>query len=274
MTKSSLKFACVALLTFGMLLNGCDKNPTENEEAQKPTLPPASSMKVDLNLFTSSNLPKSGSQQSVPGLNFITARATVALINAAVVLNLRVPTVVLAAAFSQDPVLKADGKFHWIYTASQGNQQFQADLAGWIDVPAQESVWEMRITASTPPLNNFLWYEGRAKLTNISGYWDVYDATQPTSNTKILRIDWNVQDSTHATLEFTIVKPGIPENGDQLTYTANGNEFSVVYVDASPAATLTVFWNAATHAGYITAPNYNGGQKSCWDELLNDVTCP
>jgi hypothetical protein len=48
----------------------------------------------------------------------------------------------------------------------------------------------------------------------------------------------------------------------------------VTYFDKSENSTLEISWDAATNAGYIIAPNYNNGQKSCWDNQLNDTTCP
>ena len=133
-------------------------------------------MQLDLSAFTSpGGFAKAAGTESAVGLNFITARTTVALINASVTLVLSIPVYVLAAALTQEPVLNPDdGKFHWII--ADGNQTFQADLAGWVDQDELESRWEMRLTATgnNPPLNNFLWFEGRAKLDNSSGFWDFY----------------------------------------------------------------------------------------------------
>ena len=36
----------------------------------------------------------------------------------------------------------------------------------------------------------------------------------------------------------------------------------------------TIYWNAETRAGYIEWVGYNNGEKSYWDENLNDMTGP
>jgi hypothetical protein len=265
-------------LVFSMLwLVACEKNPTDSK-SEKPNLPPQSSMAVDLNMFNNAaGLSKIGAEQTNAGLNFITARLTVGAINLAVFAHMSVPVLTFAAALSQEPVLKNDGKWHWIYSvANTSGQQFQADLAGSIDASARVSRWEMRIstTGLGTPLNDFLWYSGEASLDNDAGQWDIYDSAQPNSSVKVVHIDWDHPSATNATLKFTIVKPQVPENGDVLTYKAENSSRSVTYFDQSANSTLQIFWDEVTHAGYIIAPSYNNGQKSCWDSQLNDTTCP
>jgi len=270
----SKKLLSVGLIFSVLWLIACEKNPTESK-SQKPTLPPQSSMAVDLNVFNNA-AGFSNTDQTTVGLNFVAARLAVGAINLAVFAHMSVPVATFAAAFSQQPVLKDDGKWHWIYSVSNNaGQQFQADLAGWIDASAQVSRWEMRIstTGLGVPLNNFLWYTGQASLNNGSGQWDIYDPAQPNNSVKVVHIDWDRPSAERATLKFTFVKPQVPENGDVLTYKVEGNDRSITLFDQSASSTLVIFWNAATNAGYIIAPNYNNGQKSCWDELLNDATC-
>ncbi len=267
-----------ALILAHVLLISCDKNPATPEQ-KAPELPPASSMNLDLSAFkTAAHLGKASGGESAIGLNFVTAFGVVTLINASVTLILSVPAYVFAAAMQQQPVLDAsDGKFHWIYsvTDSSGNT-LTADLAGWVDQAGLESRWEMRITATgnNPPLNNFLWFEGRAKLDNSSGYWDFYDGEQPATPTKALHLEWQIPSATKATLQFTVVDPDSPDNGDQLTYRADGDLRWVTHYDQSEIKIVEISWNEVSHTGYIIAPGYNNGQKSCWDALLNDVVCP
>ncbi len=267
-------------LIFSMLwLAACEKNPTA-PKSQKPNLPPQSSMAVDLQAFNNNNnaagLSKTGADQTAVGLNFIAARLTVGAINLAVLTHMSVPVLTFAAALSQQPALQDDAKWHWVYSVSNNaGQQFQADLAGWIDESEQVSRWEMRITTSGlgAPLNNFLWYEGQAALSNGSGQWDIYDSAQPASSVKAVHIDWDRPSADEATLKFTVVKPRVPENGDVLTYKVDGNSRAVTFFDQSASTTLDISWDAVTNAGYIIAPNYNNGQKSCWDSQLNDTIC-
>jgi len=262
------------LMTLHLAMIACNNNPTGTEKQEVPSLPPAESMQIDISLFTGQH--QAGKAAVLSGQNFNQAAARVLVINTLVVLTLSLPIAALVAAASQQPKFESDGKFHWTYTVHQGATVAEADLAGWIDTPNQESVWEMRITnnRSNPPLDHFLWYKGRASLVDHQGYWDVYDATHPENSPKALRIDWSQPSQDQSTVKFTVVLPGIPQNGDQITYAANGNDRSIRYFDNSAAQTMEVAWDAQTGAGYLLAPNYNNGEKACWDAQGNDVTCP
>jgi hypothetical protein len=277
MKRLSKKFIPVGLILSIFWLAACEKNPTASK-SPKPDLPPQSSMAVDVQMFSSNaGLSNTGADETAIGKNFVAARLTVGAINLAVLAHTSVPVLTFGAAISQQPSLKDDGKWHWVYSVSNNaGQQFQADLAGWIDASAQVSRWEMRISTSGlgAPLNNFLWYTGSAALNNGSGQWDIYDAAQPSSSVKVVHIDWDHPSADKATLKFTVVKPQVPENGDVLTYKAEGNGRMVTYFDKSESGTLEIFWDASTNAGYLIAPHYNNGQKSCWDNQLNDTTCP
>jgi len=276
MSSFTKKILSLVLGSAMLWLAACEKNPTDSK-SQKPDLPPQNSIAVDLNMFNSANnLSNLGTVQTNAGLNFVAARLTVGAINLAVFAHMSVPVVTFAAAISQQPALKDDGKWHWVYSVTDNaGRRFQADLAGWIDESARVSRWEMRIstTGLGAPLNNFLWYTGQAALKNDSGKWDIYDSAQPNNSVKVVHIDWDHPSATNATLKFTVVKPQVPENGDMLTYKAENSSRSVTYFDQSANNTLQIFWDEVTHAGYLIAPNYNNGQKSCWDSQLNDMTC-
>jgi len=263
------KIIVSVLVVAQLSLVSCSDDPASSKPPQQPALPPAASMTLDLGAFNSS-LPKTAAQ---PGLNFINAAARVAIINATVVIVLSVPAAVFAAAASQTPTLGSDGKYHWQYTTSVNGNSFTANLAGSVDLSTQESVWEMRISSTAASLNNFLWYEGRAKLNGSSGNWDFYDPAQPNIKAGVLHLDWTYASATDATLSFEVVKDGAPEEGDTLDYTVAGTNIKIVLVDASPAQTVEISWDRMTTAGYLIAPDYNGGAKACWDSTRADVAC-
>ncbi|MFQ5628488.1 MAG: hypothetical protein ACE5I1_06990 [bacterium] len=273
--KRIYKLLSIAIILAHLSLIGCENNPSEPENAQQPELPPLSSMKIDLNLFNGTANAAKAADVNTPGANFNNAALRVLLINATVTLVVVVPVATFAAAVSQQPKLEADGKWHWVFNVTNNGKNYQADLAGTLDLINAESVWEMRITApnNDPALNDFLWYKGRAKLDNTSGEWHVYDHLQPNDGIETLQINWSHPSETEATLEFTIVKPAIPENGDVLTYHVKDNDRSIKLFDNSKNATIEIFWDAITGAGYLIDPNYKSGEKSCWDALKNDTTC-
>jgi hypothetical protein len=153
---------------------------------------------------------------------------------------------------------------------------FSVDLAGWIDTPNVEVVWEVYIISNThtPDLDHFLWYHGRSKIDNKEGCWIFHDDKSPDSLVEVIRIDWEIPDENESELIFTNVKVTSNEYGDYLKYGIELTDRFLIYFDASENRTNTIYWNAETKAGYIEWAGYNDGAKSYWDENLNDTTGP
>lgn len=270
MTRRRPPVAAVALLALIPVL-GCGDDPA-GSPGEPPPLPPAGSMRADMSLFDQAT-DQTAPRRIPVGLHFLTAAAVVTVARVATVAVMAVPVATFAAASSNDPVFE-DGAFHWRYAVQQGGQSFLADLSGRGD--GTESVWEMRIsaTATDPPLEDFLWYSGRASLTGEAGEWHVFDALDPMSGTEVLAIQWTHPDGDRWTLDFTNVEPGGAHLGDRLGYAVDGDVRTVRFLDASEDAETEIRWSAATGAGYIESPGYNGGVRSCWDATLQDSACP
>lgn len=264
------KLWAAGLIAAQLLVVSCSDDPASSKPAQQPNLPPAASMIID---FSSLTNPGSAPKMAQAGVNYLNAVARLAVINGTVVVVLSAPAAVFAAAVSQTPTAGSDGAYHWQYTTTANGIAFTADLTGSIDARTQESLWEMRVSAPSVGLTNFLWYDGRAKLNNSSGYWEFYDPAQPDTKVNVLHLDWTYASATNATLSFEVVKESAPEKGDTLDYTLAGNIFTVKIFDASTAENLEISWDRTTTAGYLIAPNYNGGQKACWDSTRADVAC-
>jgi hypothetical protein len=262
------------MIIFLMGLTTCEKEPTEPGDVA-PELPPVQSMQADLSFFkTTPNFTLNKTILSKH--NYIAAAARVVVINTTVILASVVPTTVLAAALSQQPTLKEDGKWHWIFTAKEGLNTFSVDLAGWIDTPNVEVVWEVYISSNThtPDLDHFLWYHGRSKIGNKEGWWIFHDDKSPDSLVEVIKVDWEIPDENESELIFSNVKLASNEYGDYLKYGIELTDRFLIYFDASENRTNTIYWNAETKAGYIEWFDYNDGVKSDWDENLEDTTGP
>jgi hypothetical protein len=266
----------IVLLSLVLFLNFtvCEKNPTENEDDQAPNLPPVESMKMDMSFF--SNPPGQSLEKSnLSKNNFIAASARVFIINTVVLVASVVPSTIFLAALSQTPELKTDGKFHWIYTVPHKGKNYSADLAGYVDVLTSEVILEMFVTCPTnPPLDNFLWYEGRAKIGNLEGWWIFHHDQYPDSLIDVLRIDWQVPDSTHQNLKITNVHTTHADYGNYLEYQIENETGNLYFSNSSESQTSTINWNSGTGTGYIQWFDYLGGAKSCWDENQDDIDCP
>ncbi len=267
--KRSVFGLCAALAIISLL--ACEKNPTESK-AEKPALPPAQSMQMDLSTFSNPGALGKAAEPTTKA-NFTNAAVRVAIINTVVVAHLTIPTAVFVAAASQKPTLEEDAKFHWVYQVTIGLTTYKADLAGWVDRANKKVRWEMYVTNPLyqPALSDFLWYQGWANLENSQGQWTFYDPQQPSVKVPVITIDWSYKSDQDAVLLFTNVWQGHAEQGDTLEYKVKNNDRSIQFFDKSESLTSIIFWDAVTGAGYLQVPGYNDGQPAHWDENQNDI---
>jgi hypothetical protein len=259
------------------VLTACSDSSGPDDPGSPPTQPSVLSMSADLSLFETQagagGIAGGGDIEAVAGTHFVAGALGVTVARFWTGVVMAIPVATWAAAASDTPEF-SDGAWHWVYSVTENGQTFSADLAG--SVEGSESVWEMRIssTAHSPPLSSYLWYTGRAALTGSQGEWHIFDAAQPSTRNEVLSIDWTHPSANSWTLTFTNVQSGTAEFGDELYYEATGDLRLVRYTDASASTTAEVGWSHATAAGYVHAPNYNSGAKSCWDATLANANCP
>lgn len=255
-----------ALLVVGALTAACT-DATGVANGTPPTLPDVESMEFDIDFFQSGPGPAAVGPLAVAGLNWTAAALSVAAANLAVVIHTVVPVATWRAARLQTPVFE-DGQWHWRFSTSEGGQTYAGDLAGYGQ--GGDVIFEMRVSASALQLQDFLWYTGTVPVSGGSGEWEFYDPQMP--GTVVGRIDWSHPSAGVWTLVFSAVAGD--DVGDELAYAVDGTSRSVTFLDASEGVTAEIAWDAVTHEGYIMAPNFNGGLKSCWDGTLANTPCP
>jgi hypothetical protein len=222
-----------------------------------PALPPKSSMTVDFSKMKKDAL----TSQS----NWLAGVFRVGLLDLWVGAGLAPEVATFAAAYDQEPKL-VGGNWEWSYAVNEGLVNATATLTG--KVTAGSVAWEMRINGmvGTQQFNDFLWFDGTSQAT--SGFWQLYSLTG-----KLVRIDWNVT-SAATDLKFTD-NTGTATDGHTLDYNVAGDLATVTYDLTAPSKGV-VSWSISTAAGYVDAADYTGHEnvKECWDNLLNDTTCP
>jgi hypothetical protein len=254
-------------ILLGLVAAGCGDDTTGTGDTP-PTLPAAESMEFDLSFFEGGGSPApSRGPSAVAGANWFAAAAGVGVANLAVVIHTAIPLATWRAAVAQQPVME-DGQWHWRFSSQQGGNTYAGDLTGYIE--DGDLIAEMRISSSGLGLDDFLWYVGTAPVGGTTGTWEFYDPQSPT--TVVGAIEWSHPGTLVWNVAFVALSG--PDIGDELTYQVDGTARSVSFSDASAGTTVVIEWDASTHAGSVTAPNFNGGMKACWDTTLADTTCP
>lgn len=265
------KFLAVLLACYMAILPSCNKkdDPAGSGDTP-PQIPPIETMQMnaaDLSLFSQPNS-KGSPVRSTSRLNWSFAALIVNTWNLVVFLGLAIPVTATAAAFNQTPTLESDAKFHWRYSVNGAS----VELTG--QIRTSDIKWEMYVSGTTLSLDNFLWYDGETAIGGETGTWRFYNPVEANRGDDLAQIDWQHTSENERTLQFSNTNQSLNDGfGDALTYQVAGDSVSVTFSDASSGDDTRIAWNRQTKEGYLLAPNYRQGQRSCWDSQLNDVDC-
>lgn len=263
-----------------LALAGCGDETTAPPVGQPepPTLPPAETMRFDFSFFGSERdlgaALQSQSEEAGTKFNWLNAVVRVAYINLAVAQAFTPPAAAFHAALSTQPIIEEDGTFLWTYRwISPEAREVVIRLRGRIDGVHVD--WSLRVSddQQEPPLDDFLWFYGRSTLIGRSGWWIFLDPRRG-EGTEVFRIDWHYENPADRNLRFENIDEGHEEFGDRLAYRVDAPIVSVTFYDASENRTADITWDRGTGTGSLKVPDYNDGERACWDENQEDIECP
>lgn len=263
------KFVLCVLASI-LTASGCSKESAQ-PLPEAPSLPPASSLKIDLSFFQrSARAPESAASQTI--FNWTNAVVRVLVINAFVDAALAPPFGAFELALNTTPTLRQDGTWVWTYGLLEGGRTARIDLEG-VD-RGGEVEWKLYLTdtGAEPPLNHGLWFEGETSQNGDEGFWLFRDPRGSTAG-NYARLDWRVKAEDDAELRLEALDRSEESYGDFVLYEVDRRDARVTYRDASERSEFSASWNTATGAGSLVAPDYNEGAQACWDANQQDVAC-
>lgn len=251
-------------------------NPDGGSVSEAPPLPPDESMAVDLSLFDEDVDGGIRAPAVATYLNFGNAAVRVASINAALAAAVAAPATLFAAARLYEPTPQSDGTWLWSYSVTIEYVTFTASLTGEMD--GDETRWSMVVSTNVPlrPVVSFLWYQGVCTDNNASGTWEFFDITTPIEQNPTATVDWTADvdsKAAHLLLKNVDTRPEAEYAGDILSYDVGSEIASIVYTDASESEVWSITWDTETGEGSLRVPEYNDGEKACWNNLKQDAAC-
>lgn len=276
-----LTLALSMVIAVGMI--GCSEEPltttSPDPASEAPSLPPVESMQFDFGFFGNGTSPSNtattlSTEETHAKFNWLNAAVRVAFINVAILTAFGPPTAAFTAAIHTQPVVEEDGTFLWTYTWNEApGHDVVIHLRGRIE--GVHVNWSLRVTddQANPPLNEFLWFRGQSSFVEDAGYW-VFNDVDDERQIEVARIDWDFVDEEDRELVFENIHRGHDDYGDQLTYAVDGSLISVQFYDASEELTADIRWDDVTGVGSLKVPDYNDGERACWDEDQEDIDCP
>ncbi|MBN2731685.1 MAG: hypothetical protein JXR26_04560 [Balneolaceae bacterium] len=266
---NTLKISSIGLLSLIFLVVSCSDNLSSSTETP-PELPPAQSMQTNFSLFDQQQT--SSQPQTRASENFNRAFGTALIMKAVVDFNLAIPRALLAAASNAGAELNESEEWEWNYSKQAGDQTFGVRLVASGDGDTSVN-WNFYVTNSELGLSDQLFFSGTTSADGREGTWVYYDLQTPDNQEAVSEISWSVTGDEEVALRLDVVSDRNENEGDYLEYTFDNSVKSAVYYNADENEITKIEWNVETKVGYIISPDYNNGQKACWDTDLQDVTC-
>ncbi|MBK7174720.1 MAG: hypothetical protein IPH84_16155 [Bacteroidales bacterium] len=269
--RNFILLAILFAMTLGILsTTGCKK---DEDPPTTPAIPPQAGFVMNFNDFSSAGDTLKSTAQTDTYLNWGYSYLNVAIWNSVLTVGLAIPVASFAEAFNHEAIYHPDNNnWTWSYNFNVGFTAYEAELTG--AYVADSTSWEMRITKAGE-YADFLWYTGKASVTQTGGYWILKENPQTPGN--LLRIDWNKYTDGTSDIKYTNIKSNIPENGSYIYYGSTLDVFNRFYqiYHKNLNNTTTIEWSSTLKNGHVKDPaHFNDISWHCWDYTLQDVICP
>lgn len=253
------------------VLTSCKDDPSSISNDEPPQIPTAESMEMDFSTFDNSL----GAKESVNnqnGENFAQAAFRALIAKAIVNVNLAIPKVLLEAASNSEAELNENEEWEWSYSRSAANQTYEVRLIASRNSGGDVN-WEFFVTNPDLNIENKLFFNGTSNSEGTQGVWTYYNLLNSAEDEAVSQISWTVDEEDNVELRLEVLSNRNDQEGSYIEYTFDGTIKNAIFYDASTDETTELQWNVETNAGYIIAPDYNNGEKACWDENFDDVSC-
>lgn len=262
----------LSLLLAGVLLmNACSDSVSSSKQDTPPKMPPAESMNMDLSTFDENEPPSQVNNETSEVTNFAQAVIRAALMKVVVDANLALPRAIFKAAAEADANLNEENEWEWSFTKTVNGNTFEVRFVGTRQ-DENTILWECYITNTEKGFDDVLLFEGTSNNDGTEGTWTYYNIQNTQEQEAVSQISWS-KTETSTTLTLEVISENSPHFGNTIEYLAEGNIRHATFYNASEDQTTELHWNLETLAGYLIAPNYNNGEKACWDSNFQNVPC-
>ncbi|MGD8413010.1 MAG: hypothetical protein PVF33_02190 [Candidatus Latescibacterota bacterium] len=291
-TKKTLGML-MAILFAAWMLPACSGDdgagPTEPDyPADAPQLPSVSTMMFDVQFFdietpqvsqqaAETGKPTGGellAAESADRTHFINAFVRVLFLQLLMYDALEEPVGAFALAVHSVPQPQDDGSWLWTYIFVDEGIEYNIYLYGTPDTGDDHVDWRLEVSTNDPsnPFDHFVWFDGRTYNDDSQGYWQFYDPQLPAPHASA-RIDWENPSATEGRLVIEINGPDHPDYGDTLEFFESSFQCTVDHYDAGEDRRANITVNA-DGTGSLTVPDYNNGDRACWDTEQKNTDCP
>lgn len=269
MKNLKLFSALVILLLF--VFSSCRK------DKDAPEIPPKETFIMDFSNFnnaqdTTTKSTKATEADTIKYRNWGSSFLTVAVWNTIIAVTAAVPIASFREAFNHTPEYKKK-EWIWTYSVQLPSGVYTCKLHGKNKDTQVE--WNMYISKKDG-FSDFLWYSGLSQKDGMGGTWTLYES--PNKPNPFIDIVW----SKNANNEVGSIKytnaTSTDAKGSYIAFSISaGAAYNAQYVlfGAKENKTTIIEWNRTYKNGRIQSPVfYNDDSWHCWNEKLQDITCP
>jgi len=254
----------IAAIALMMAITACDDSNESN--TAPPEVPPAASLDINLE-----GLEDGSANKAKPGTNFNTAVISSVTIKAILQSSVAIPRALLEAAQNQVPDQISENEWEWSYAASANGNSFEVRLTA--EVTSETVNWNFFVSADANgvTIQDALLFTGTSNLDGSEGEWNTFNFV---TNELLSTVSWQVSDED-TNIVLQVFQNGSSDPTGVIEYTFDGTVKTVVFTNNSTGEEITISWNIETGEGFIIAPNFNNGEKSCWGQPgFENVPCP
>lgn len=262
----------LSLLLVGLLIiNACSDSVSSSEQDTPPKIPSVESMNMDFSTFDENEPPSQINDEASEVTNFTQAVIRAALMKAVVDANLALPRAIFKAAADADANLNEENEWEWSFSKTINDDNFEVRFVGTRQ-DENTILWECYITNSQMGLEDALLFDGTSNNDGTEGNWTYYNIQNQKEHEAVSQITWSKTETT-TSLTLEVLSEDSQHFGNTIEYFSKGNIKHATFYNAGEDATTELEWNSESFTGYLIAPNYNNGEKACWDSNFQNVTC-
>lgn len=269
MKTTRLAFGALAfcgVLVFAVA--GCDSAGTFEDDPPPPLPPEAFTLETDI--FEDAPAGKASAEYE----HFVNAALRVWPVSLVLKTSLLIPYTLTAAALQAEPQLTG-GAWVWSSQIATGDGPAVFSLSARPEGDRLE--WQMRVSytdgATGVRHEDFVLYTAETRPNDDSGSWDLFYPVDGT-RTHALEADFEVHGEDDKEITFRVPLTAREHAGSLVRYAEEDGEHRFFWREADADREHLVTWNPVTKTGSITATNYNGGARACWDASLRNADCP
>lgn len=262
-----LKITTVCLLLI-MGIAGCGDDSTGPDPGEAPSLPTIQNQEAQPDVsFFQENQPKvTDKEVTAETSNYYAAQRSATSAASFFAMNSFYGSF-LSPASGEEPTFE-NGQWIWSYNYTYEGVTAEFRLTAE-EVPDGYN-WAMFISYDDGQGNSIDDYkvmEGTTSADGKEGDWTFNSINEETNQeTAYYKTSWVITSDTQKEMSFQFYESGsVAAQGD---YSEDQPEYTLT-LNYTDQADMIIFWNTETNSGYIS----QGGEKQCWDENFQDVSC-